>query len=270
MQNYNASFTSDAQLGWYLQKESYDWKQSNDVIHSEYVYENHGIAISAIEKTTTTTTLADGDGTSTTTTTSTDTSAWKGGNLKIESSAKTSKSSKADGSSSTSTSTTTYEYNELGKLKGASGKTETTGTNKGGGTYTSSSINSYIIKNGQALPSKSTTTGSVKGTTDEKNSNFSETTTYEYQLIAGNWQLVKEISVSRSNGTNDSTETITRTKIYSRNTKGVCTGITQTATGSAGIGRWGFTLQSYNAEFALDAKAGWYLKQESYSWQWQG
>jgi len=250
----------------------------SSTIHIEYVYNPYGVAISANQVSTTTTTTKNEKGeTSTTVTTSTSKSSWIGGSLKVESATGTSNTTASDGSHSTTTFWTNYSYNANGQLAGASGGADTTGDSgkdangQAIGTFTSHTTDSYIIKNGQALKSSSVTTGTNYGPDGTKTATSTETTNYTYALIGGSWNLMKEVSVSNTNETNGSTETVTKTRTYQRDANGVCTGISQTATGTKTVvdattgGRTSYTL-SYSATFAYAPEVGWYLKTETYDW----
>lgn len=250
----------------------------NSTIHVEYIYNAYGVAISATEITTTTTrTVDDKGGWSETTTVQTAYSTWKGGSLKIDSASGTSDTKASDGSNSHTNFWTSYTYNANGQLAGASGGAHTTGdrgkdaNGEPIGTFVSDTVDHYIIRNGQALRSSSVTTGTNYGPDGTKTSTFTETTNYAYQLIGGSWHLMGEVSTSTTNGIDGSTETITRTRTYSRDANGVCTGITQTATGTKTVvnengGKTTYTMSNYQATFAYDSKVGWYLQKESYDW----
>jgi hypothetical protein len=84
--------------------------------------------------------------------------------------------------------------------------------------------------------------------------------------------LVKETSVYTSESIDGDEQTITKTRTYQRDANGVCTGITQTASGTYNAvggsgGTQSYTMQNYKAEFKFDAEQGWYLANESWDWQ---
>jgi len=247
--------------------------------HIEYVYSPYGVAISANQITVTITETTDENGKkSTTITTQTSVSTWKGGSLKVEKITGTSDTESDDGATSQTDFETNYTYDEDGRLKGALGGSSSSG-NRGKdangqdmGTFTSNTVNTHIIKNGEALNSNSQTTGTNYGPDGTKTSDYTETTTYEYQLIGGDWVLVKEISTSNTNGTDGSSSNITKTRTYQRDANGVCTGISQTASGTMAQvnqqgGRQTYTMKNYKAEFKYDPKVGWYLSNESWDWE---
>lgn len=249
----------------------------DSTIHIEYVYNAYGVGISSVQTTTTITTTKkkEEDGTetnSTTTTVSTSESEWMGGSLKIKSTTGTSTTEGDDDLSSTTTFETTYTYDENGRLIGASGTSDTESDDGNGKTSRSHSVDTYIIQDGEALRSKSETTGTNYGTDDTKTADFTETTTYEYQLIGGSWELVREVSASTSAETNGNEQVVTKTRTYSRDANGVCTGISQSAEGTytavnSNGGKQTYTMENYKAEFKFDAEQGWYLTQESWDWK---
>ena len=103
-------------------------------------------------------------------------------------------------------------------------------------------------------------------------STTTETTAYEYSLVGGAWQLMKETSISATTQTDGGMENTTTTKTYTRDANGVCTGISQTRTGTSSTvgtsgGIYNYTLQDYSATPAFDAQQGWYISQESYNWK---
>ncbi|MFA5319659.1 MAG: hypothetical protein WBE75_05175 [Candidatus Omnitrophota bacterium] len=250
------------------------------VIKVENVYNNYGVQINGTETTTTTTTTTNSkDETSTTITTQTVTSEWRGGSIKVAKIEGTSNTDGTDDSSSATTFTITYEYADgTGKLKGASGTSSTTGdsgTDDNGeaiGTYKTSTTDSYTIRNGQALRTKSETTGESYGSDGTKKGDITQTSTTEYELVAGTWQVSKETTVSKNTGVDGSSESITRIKTYTRDDNGVITGVSQTATGtrvaitSAG-GTVTLGMTDYTATFTFDEESGWYLEKESYTWE---
>jgi len=247
-------------------------------IHVEYTYNAYGIAISSTQKTVTTTTTTNEKGeTSTTTTTYISVNGWRGGSLKIETTTGTSQNESVNGANSTTEFWTNYAYNDNGQLKGASGGGKTKG-NRGKddngnelGTFESESEDIYEIRNGQAIKIKTVNKTVYYGPEGQKESDSTETTTYEYELIGGSWQLMKEVSVSNTEGTDGSSQTMTKTKVYQRDANGVCIGITQTASGTQTAvngngGRATYNLSNYDAKFAFDEEVGWYLADESWDW----
>jgi hypothetical protein len=247
--------------------------------HTEYEYDDHLVATSATGTSTAITTISDDNGqSSTTTTVSTNQSAWKGGSLKIQSSIQTSDTTAIDGSASHSTATTTYEYNELGQLMGLFGETQTTGngeTDANGentGSYASRTLDYYIIKSGQALRSQSITAGTNNGVDGTKTSDYTQTVDYEYILVGGSWEISSETTALSYSYINGGSQDITKVKTYTRDANGVCSGITQTGSGTyiAVNSRGGITtyqMQNYAATFVLDPEEGWYLEKEGYDWK---
>jgi hypothetical protein len=257
--------------------------QSTETSHTEYQYDEHFVAISSTEKTTAKTIITDKDKKEATTTesVSTNKNIWKAGGLKLDSSVQTATTTSIDGSSSKNTSTLTYLHNNLGQLVGASGKTETTEDNgkdaagQASGSSTSTVIDNYIIKNGQALKISSkatgTTYGPAEGSGKTATSAFTLTSIYKYTLLGGNWEIASEINASVYNYTNGGSQTITKEKTYNRNAKGACAGITQTAKGDYSQttgegGKLSFKMENYKANFVQSPDQGWYLKDEKYDW----
>jgi len=251
-------------------------------IHVEYNYNSYGTLLSSTQETdsvtTTTTENAEGEEVvNTTTTNSVSESTWLGGSLKIQSSAGASASESDDGSNSTTIFSTDYEYDENGRLVGASGTAETkskTVDAKGetAGTSKTETIDTYVILNGEALRSKSETTGESFGVGGAKTADITETATYKYGVFRGKQELIKEINVSSNDGVDGTSQTTTKTKIYERDANGVCTAITQTAEGTyVAVGQNGgsqtYTITNYEAIFELDEEQGWYLKEEGWDWE---
>jgi hypothetical protein len=257
----------------------------SSVKHVENFYNAFGVCYLSTERsktvTQTTSTTDDGGESKTNTSTTTQESyvvqTWKGGSLKVDYSVSTSTTQGTDGSSSVTNSRVDYVYDDAGRLQSASGTSTTTGTlasdayGGSGGSYTSTSTTSYIIKNAQALPSETVTdtTTTVEG---QVKSTSHEVTTYEYELIGGSWHLMKEVSNSSTTMTDGGSEQRTTVKTYSRDANGVCTGISQTCTGTSvsvddNGGTWTYTMTNYNAEFKFDDVLGWYLASETYDWE---
>ena len=259
----------------------------NTSMHEVYSYTAFGEAMSGTQtiKTVTTTTGQDKNGktqTKTTTTTTTNKLEFIGGSLKISSSSMVSDSTGSDKSTSHTTGTTTYTYNANGQLQAASGTAHTTG-NRGQdangqdiGTFTSDTTDTYQIKNGQALRTSSTTTGTNYGVGGAKTGDFKEDTTFNYQIVAGSWQLMSEVTHTKSNEVNGSWTDITKTKTYQRDATGITTGLTQTATGTrfdstaknaAGVvvGQ-NLHMSNYTSTTAVDPQVGWYISGDSWDW----
>lgn len=260
-------------------------------IKVEYVYNPFGVALSSTEITrieTTTTKKVDGKTqTSTTITESTAYSVWKGGSLKIDKVEGTSNTTSDDGTVSESTFSTVYEYNDKGQLIGAKGEGSTTTTKTKDGkiesSSTSTTVDTYEIRDGVALKVKSVTTGVSYGPGDtddrEKKADNTTTVTYEYEMRSGSWVVTKEIEYSETLQTDKTKIEITKTKVYTRDENGVITGITMTATGKQGqvtgssngeISKIIFNMKDYEAEFTFDSEVGWYLTKESFEWHWTG
>jgi hypothetical protein len=253
----------------------------NTTINITYEYNEYGVLTSSTEETTTeTTTTVEENGeeqTTTSTTISTTTNTYKGGLLKAVSISGTSSTTSTDGSSSDTAFWTNYEYSDEGYLLGVSGHEESSGdrgTNDDGdelGTFESSTVDYYIIQDGQALKVSSIVTGTNFDPDEEEESTFTETVTYEYELIGENWELIKESRHSETEQENGASTTIDKVKIYQRDANGLITGITQTASGETiavgGNETKTYPMQNYQAEFAFDPELGWYLKKESWKWQ---
>jgi hypothetical protein len=202
---------------------------------------------------------------------------WKGGSLKPDYSTSVSTTTGTDGSSSVTNSKVTYSYDDAGRLSGAIGTAHTEGTlasdayGGSGGSYVSDQTTTYVIKNAQALPSQTVTdtTTTVEG---QVKSTSHEVTTFEYELIGGTWHLMKEVSNSSTSMTDGGSEQRTTIKTYTRDANGVCTGVSQTCTGTSvsvddNGGTWTYSMTNYNAEFQFDEVLGWYLASESYDWE---
>lgn len=264
----------------------------SSAIHIETTYNAYGVALSSTSTTTTVTTtsretLVNGQAktiTSTSKTVQTVTSSWRGGSLKADTARGTAITSGDDGSSSTTEFWTDYSYDDKGRLKGATGGANTTG-NRGKdakdqplGTSSSSTVDTYDIRNGVALKVKSETTGQNFGVDGQKTSDFRETSTSTYEIVGGSWQIMSETSVSLDTEIDGSTTATTTVKTYTRNENGVIAGITQTKTGEMkkATGEKGdltsaitYTIQNYVATFTFDPQQGWYLSNESYDWKTQ-
>ncbi|MFA5362530.1 MAG: hypothetical protein WC335_04700 [Candidatus Omnitrophota bacterium] len=253
-------------------------------MHESYTYNAFGVAINGTQRILTTTTSTDEDGNRQVTVTETTNQLEStGGSLKIVSSHLESDSASDDGANSHTEGDTVYTYNANGQLAGASGTAHTTG-NRGRdangddmGTFESDTTETYEIRNGQALRTRSVTTGTNTGIgEDAETSTFTETTTYDYELIAGSWQIMSETSHSRSDSRDGSFSDITKVKTYQRNADGICTGLSQTATGTqfqangqntdGTLSGTTFTMQNYTATSAWDAKAGWYISGDNWDW----
>jgi len=256
-------------------------------IKIEYQYNSYGVILSSIETATTETTTtgkikqADGtykEETSTTSTVSATKSNFRDGSLKAESVEGTSITRGSDESSSGVDFWTNYEYDDQGQLKSVSGGQDSQGNRSKDangqelGTFTSNGVDHYIIKDGRALRLSSVTTGINMGTDGQKESDFIETLSYEYELKGDSWEVMKEVSHSETKGINASITTTDKITVYQRNEDGIIIGITQTAAGKMEtIGNSGgketYEMRNYIAEFALDPDLGWYLKKETWDWE---
>ncbi|MDD2702388.1 MAG: hypothetical protein PHC33_00020 [Candidatus Omnitrophica bacterium] len=212
-------------------------------MHESYTYNAFGVAVSGTQRLLTTTISTNDEGQRQVTVTETTNQLEStGGSLKVVSSHLESDTASDDGANSHTEGDTTYTYNANGQLAGASGTAHTTGDrgrapNEDGemedlGTFESDTTETYEIRNGQALRTRSVTTGTNFGPDGEETSTFTETTTYDYDLVAGSWQLMSETSHSRSDSRDGSFSDITKTKTYQRNGDGIVTGLSQTATGT--------------------------------------
>jgi hypothetical protein len=234
-----------------------------------------GIAIGSTSTTTTTTTTYDST-TPTETYTSIDvsvaTSTWHGGGLKVDTVYSTNTGTGSDGSTSTSTITDTYVYDNSGNLLSVSGTGTVTSYDEATGqTSTGTIIRTFIVKDGQALMTSSVTTGTITDKDGKEIGTFTNTTTIaeeDYEYLGGNWVPMKVTNVSYSN-TAQSTSTVTRITTYTRDSAGTITGLSQTATGTLtthnGGGTQNYTLE-YSAVAAFDAYNGWYISQETMTW----
>ena len=120
------------------------------------------------------------------------------------------------------------------------------------------------------MPSQTVTdtTTSLEGQTK---STSHDVTSFSYDLIGGTWHLMQEVTNSSTSSTDGGSETRTTTKTYSRDANGVCTGVSQTSTGTSvsvddNGGTWTYDMSNYNAEFKFDSVLGWYMANESYDW----
>lgn len=220
--------------------------------------------------------------TSTTTTTQTSTSTWKGGSVKVDKIEGSSETKGSDDSHSKSESTTIYTYDEDGKLQGASGTGTVTGdkgkdaNGEDAGTYSSTSTDTYIIKNGQALRSstESNTTYYSAEDPSKEIGTSKDVLTVEYELKGGNWVAKTETTTSHNVTPGDTTQTTDTVKVktYTRDETGAITGISQTMTGTlvySGGQNYTYKLENYNATFKKDPKQGWYQEMEEYDWELQ-
>jgi hypothetical protein len=248
----------------------------SSVIHVETFYNAFGVAYMSTESTKTTTETSDGETTGTTISTSFTQQTWKGGSIKPDFSTSVSDTTNPDGSGSHTDSRVTYSYDGEGRLAAASGTATTTGTNadgangESGGNYVSTQTTSYIIKNGQALPSQ-TTTNTTQYLEGEESGTSTEVTTFTYDLIGGAWHLMQEVSNYSYTSTEGSTQNITTTKTYSRDANGLCTGLSQNKTGTRmDIGSTGgktyYTLSNYDAKVEWDDQQGFYVSSDPYDW----
>jgi hypothetical protein len=244
----------------------------NGTKHEVNYYNAFGVCYSSTQTSRTTTETTQGDETSTVVSESTTTSKWCDGSLKTETITGTTTTTDSAGTvTSTSNSTITYTYDEQGHLQGASGTTTTNGTlPDDGGTYTATTVDTYSIQYGQALRTQSATsqTTTVDGQTQQTSTN---TTTYGYELIGGQMRLMTESSVLSATATDGSTSNITTAKTYTRDANGVCTGVSQTKTGTqtakdSNGGTWTSSISSYNGTFTFDENLGWYLSAEETDW----
>jgi hypothetical protein len=248
------------------------------LMHEVYTYNAFGVAVEGTQNIlTTTTSTNDQDQRQVTSTVTTNHLRSLGGSLKIVSSDLTSDSAADDGTDSQTTGNTTYTYNGNGQLAAAAGTADSTG-NRGEdangealGTFDSATTESYEIRNGQAVRTQSETTGTNSGPDGEQTSDFNETTTYDYQLLAGSWQIMGETSNSATDARDGSSSDITKTKTYTRNGDGVCTGLAQAATGTQtqvnqNGGTTTFTMQNYEATADFDEKSGHYISGDNWDW----
>jgi len=258
---------------------------SNTTMTVETYYNAYGVATMSIQNSSTTVTSTYTDEatgkvtTSTTTTKQKVTSAWKGGSIKVDSMTGTSETSGDDKSSAHTDFSTTYEYDELGRLKGGTGSSTTTGDEgedkdgKKKGTYESETTNSYEIKNGQLLNTSSVTTGTSKGSDGKQTSHSTTNTNNTYVLIGGNWVTSSSETKSRSDGDGESTGSwteTTRTTTYQRDANGVMTGMSVDLKGTRRIqtGNGGFTNQTltYESQVSYDPKEGYYVSWDKQTW----
>ncbi len=274
-----------------------DTKIIESTKHVENFYNDFGVCYQSTETSTTkqqttVTTKSTDDATgktdtktttNTTTSTSVMTSTWKSGSLKVDTISGTSTTTGDDGSKQTSTSSTVYTYNNNGQLTGASGTVHTTGgggkdgNGKALGNYESDTVETYVIKNGQALRVRSETTGKSYGVDTQSDTvvaNSKQITTYDYDLIGGAWHVTKEVSTSKNTNTKDEGyEEITKTKTYERDSHGKITNMTVEASGTQVAyddlgGKWVFTMDNYTVEIKKpEGIHGWRIGKESYDWK---
>lgn len=240
--------------------------------HIVNFYNPFGVCYRSTQTATTTTQTTKGDQTSTTISKSVTESVWMDGSLKVQTVTGTNTTTNSAGKIiGTSESTTTYIYDSLGRLTGASGITTSTGElPDDGGTYASTTHDTYIIKNGQALLDQSVTTQTTKVDGQVK-STSTTTTSFDYELIGGTWHVMKETTVSHTDDTDGGSADITTIKTYSRDENGVCTGIEQTQTGTQvaiGENKSHYTshITSYEATFEYDYEQGWHITKEVIDW----
>jgi hypothetical protein len=255
--------------------ESVNTKILSSTMHVETSYNAFGIAISSTETSTQTiqtTRTTDGKtSTSTQTSTSTVHSSWIGGSVKVQSVNSVSNNTSSDGSKSNSTSETIYSYNDAGVLTGAHGTGTGTGSDGKGGTNSFTTTDSYIVRDGQALRSQSITTGTSKGKDGTQTGTSRGVTNYTYAMSGGSWQLMRETSTDTSTQTDGNSENTTTTRSYTRNSSGLCTGMSQTKTGTKVIvgdtsGKRTYHAGNYTAIDRHDPTMGWMVVNEKFDW----
>jgi hypothetical protein len=252
-------------------------------LQEHYVYNTKGVAISGTQINTTTLTSTDQDGlTATTTTVTTNQLKSLGGSLKVISAHLVSDSTSTDESTSHTEGDTTYTYNGSGQLESAAGTANTTG-NRGNdaegnpiGTFTSATVETYDVRNGQAIRTQAVTDGTYLGINGEQTGTSRTTTTFDSDIIAGSWQLMSETTVARSDDRQGGWEETTTVKTHQRNGDGVETGLTQTKTGTrlrvtgidanGNITRVNERLNNYVATAGTDPEDGWTIVDERWTW----
>jgi len=255
----------------------------DQVIHVYTEYNAYGVAISSTNTTTTTVETTDKDGNVTTQVSTTVTkSTYKNGNLSPDTSHIISTTTDGDGNViSKNDITDTYTYDNSGNLIGASGSgTMSSYDPDTGQTRTGSISRSFIIKDGQALLTNSTTSnGKIFDKNGSEIGSFTNSMTIadaDYVYLGGRWVPTKEVSVSSSNMNDGGSETVTRITTYTRDNHGVITNMSQTASGTrvevtgnnnGGTSTVTYTLANYQVEVAFDQQMGWYIASESYDWQ---
>jgi hypothetical protein len=250
---------------------------------TEYWFNAYGVAMGAKQVSTTTTSTTENGQTAKTITTQTAISDWRGGSLKIADVSGTSETKNPDGKVASKTAFwTDYNYNASGYLTGATGGSNSESssydsTGKVVGSSWSHTDDSYAIKDGQATRNQSISYGTQSGPSGQVAGYFYEKTSYDYVLKGGSYQTSKETTYSENKGVDNSFETTTKVKEYTRDANGVCTGIKMsiptTAPGakleiSATGGKEYSTLSSsgYSAISAYDSKAGYYTSYEKTAW----
>jgi len=240
-------------------------------------YNAFNVCYSATSTSTTVTKTTKGTETSTTTSTTKVDSTWEGGSLKTQTISGTSKTTGSDGSSTTNTSSETYSYTAQGSIIGASGSSTSSG-NLGKdaegndlGTFTATTANSYTLVNGNPVISRSVTTQTNTDSKGAQSGILTSTTTYNYELIDGQACLMSTTNVLDSNSTNGNTTDITTVTTYTRDAKGLCTGIGQTKSGTAvAYGTSGgvmtSTISGYTPTVAFDKNMGWYISSDTTTW----
>ena len=213
----------------------------DQTIHVQTWFNAYGIAVRSTTTTTTTTTTTRTDeetgevSTSTTITTTTVHSSWHGGSLKADTAHTNSRTDSSDGSWSESSYTDTYSYDANGKLHGCSGGGTTTSYDGETGHTTSGTITrDFIIRDGQALPTSTTTSGYIYDKDGGRIGTFTNSTTIaegDYAYLGGSWVPMKEVSTSTTTWDAGGYETITRVTTYTRNDQGVIIGMSRTASG---------------------------------------
>ena len=265
-------------------------------IHVEYLYNPYGIGAFSEQKSTTTTstarTITEGGLVKTMTETdvsiSVSASSWRGGSLKVDSvknAVNPNDPTKtlctglgSDGSNSQTTFSTNYVYDQYGRLSSANGKQNTSSVDDKGDASSSETINTYTIRRGEAIVASSVTNATSFGEGSIGISNTVVTNTYTYSLRGGAYlqdsvtsdQITNGITGTSGEGNNTHIKTITT---YARNANGLVTGLTQ----SKPIGTMqtrdintgaveNFVMASYTYNTGYDAKAGFYVKTESWDW----
>jgi hypothetical protein len=211
-----------------------------------------------------------------------------GGSLKMDYADGSSNTTNSDGAKATTTFGSDYKYSSTGLLSGATGSSESdywvNGVDFTNGGSHSTSSDAYNIEYGQAIVKASNGTATSYGVGSAAGTAISttvDTTTYTNALKGGQYCVTKEVAVSTTtdkatfpNSTEHPVETLTKTKTYGRDGNGVCTGITQTGTGSRTVlsdtgGKQSQTLD-YTATSSFDTKMGYYTSYEKTYWSSPG
>lgn len=249
----------------------------------------YGVATSGKQTSFSSMRTVDGTNTSTTETTSYAYLKFIGGSLKMDNGDGVSNTTNSDGSKAKTTFASDYIYSSTGVLTNATGSSTSdywrNGLNFSQGGSHSTSSDTYdqaiITLYGQAVVKESNGTATNYGVGSTAGTAVSTTvdkTTYTNTLLGGQYSVTKEVANSTTtdkatfpNSSEHPIETTTYTTNYTRDTNGVCKGISRSAVGSRTVllpdtgGKTSETLD-YTATYTFDTKMGYYMSYQREYW----